>query len=370
MQHFQPGDVVEFTMALNKEGHPQALELALPAQIGHPAVGKSARQQAFVQPTQQHNGEADQRYVGTIKSFFVDKGFGFIECPELFEVYGRDTWLHHVQIQHFQPGQVVEFTMALNKEGHPQALELALPAQRGKPAKRKSFSNIQQFEALQAIQQHSVEADQRFAGTIKSFFAEKGFGFIDCPDLFEFYGRDTWLHHAQVQHFQPGDVVEFTMALNKEGHPQALDLAPPAQMGTPAKGKSSGGKAAARVSPTGAQPSQGYAAFAGKGAQPSQGKKHVQTNKASEPGVAETPHWLQAADDERYSGVVKSFAVEKGFGFIDCPALKEVYGRDTWAHAAQLGSFQVGDSVVFSMTLNQQGHPQGIDLGAADTDLV
>ena len=52
----------------------------------------------------------------------------------------------------------------------------------------------------------------------------EGFGFIDCPELFDAYGRDTWLHFAQLQHFQPGDSVEFTMTLNKDGHPQAIDL--------------------------------------------------------------------------------------------------------------------------------------------------
>lgn len=295
------------------------------------------------------SGEEGQRYCGTIKSFAPDKGFGFIECSELFEVYGRDTWLHHAQLQGFQLGETVEFTMALNRQGNPQAVELAPPAQMGKKGKGKSTGG-----KPQPIQRQLGQEGQRYAGNIKSFSAEKGFGFIDCPELFEVYGRDTWLHHAQVQHFQIGDLVRFTMALNKEGNPQALELTALTKMGMTASGKG------ARVMGAWAAPT-----MSGKVMQPSKGKGNVQAFAPSDHGPAETPPWIQAEDNERYSGIVKSFMTEKGFGFIDCPLLKELYGRDTWVHGAQIGSFQVGDSVVFSMALNQQGHPQGIDLAAA-----
>lgn len=352
IQHFQPGEMVEFTMALNKEGNPQALELAAATQMGKKAKGKGFGGKAMFQPMM---GQEGQRYAGTIKSFAAEKGFGFIECPELFQVYGRDTWLHHAQLQHFQPGEFVEFTMALNKEGNPQALELALPSQMGKKGKGKGTGGKALF---QSMQQQSGEG-QRYSGTIKSFAEEKGFGYIDCPELYAVYGRDTWLHHAQLQDFQAGMAVDFTMALNKEGLPQALDLTLPGQPGK-GWGKSSGGKAAAQGSPMAAWAAQ---AMLGKSAQPSKGKG--QAGKTSDLEAGETPPWLQVTDDTRYSGIVKSFNTDKGFGFIDCAALKEAYGRDTWVHHAQIGSFQIGDSVAFSMALNQQGHPQAINCGAA-----
>jgi len=338
LQHFQVGEMVEFTMTLNKTGNPQALDLAPPSQTGKKAKGKGTGGKAVVQ----HQSVAEgQRYSGTIKSFNTEKGFGFIECPDLFEAYGRDTWLHNAQLQHFQVGEMVEFTMALGKDGNPQAQDLAPPSQMGQKAKGKGTGG-------KAAAQHQSGAEgQRCAGTIKNFSAEKGFGFIECPELFEAYGRDTWLHHAQVQHFQVGELVEFTMALGKDGNPQALDLSLP---GTAGGGKGAGGKAAVRASPMGVWKSTPVAS---KSAQPLKGdpSEHGGLAGSSEPAVG-----------EQYSGTVKSFMAEKNFGFIDCPALKEAFGRDTWVHGAQVGSFQVGDSVVFSMTLNQQGHPQAINL--------
>jgi len=315
------------------------------------------------------SGGEGQRYTGTIKSFVLEKGFGFIECPELFQVYGRDTWLHNAQLQGFQLGDTVEFEMALNKQGNPQALALTLPTAMGggKKAKGKGAGG----KAVGQPMQSQLGEGQRFAGTIKSFCADKGFGFIECSELFEVYGRDTWLHHAQKQHFQKGEAVEFTMALSKEGNPQAVDLAPHGQMGTTATGGKNNPAAARIVGQNYVEPMDAWAArvapmdaaaatpMPGKGGKPSKGKG---TSKSNNDG---SPPWVQAADDQRYSGIVKSFVAKPGFGFIDCPPLKEAYGRDTWVHGKQLGNFKVGDCVVFSMSLNQQGHPQALNLEAA-----
>merc|ERR1712183_711012 len=106
---------------------------------------------------------------------------------------------------------------------------------------------------------------------------------------------------------------------NKDGNPQAVDLTPPSQMG-----KRAGSWASTTTARSSAQPWK------------------------SKDGSAEAPprvpsYSTVAVDTERYHGTVKSFLAEKGFGFVDCPVLKEVYGRDTWVHSAQLGSFQAGD---------------------------
>merc|ERR1712087_369985 len=65
-------------------------------------------------------GVTDQRFVGTIKSFNEQRGFGFIECDELMEQFGGDTFLHNVQMQGFEVGQRVSFAVFLNKDGKPQ----------------------------------------------------------------------------------------------------------------------------------------------------------------------------------------------------------------------------------------------------------
>lgn len=338
-------------MALNKQGNPQAMDLGPPSQMGKKAKGKGVF--GGKAAAQQQTGEEGQRYSGSIKSFAADKGFGFIECPQLYEAYGRDTWLHHAQLQTFQVGEPVEFTMTLNKQGSPQAIDLTSPGQKGQPGKGKG-------SAGKAAASNGGDGE-RYAGTIKSFTAEKGFGFIECAELFEAYGRDTWLHHAQLQTFQVGEVVEFSMTLNKQGNPQALDLAAPGQAGG---GKAAGGKAAPRASPMGS--------WATKSSPPAKGKDKALNQTEDElllqqlqQGLAEDESAEPPGLGERHSGTVKSFMAEKNFGFIDCAELKQAFGRDTWVHGKQVGSFSVGDSVTFSMTLNQQGHPQAIDLEAA-----
>merc|ERR1719198_378280 len=69
-----------------------------------------------------------------------------------------------------------------------------------------------------------------FLGTVKSFRAAYGYGFIDCPDLKQQGFNDVFLHHQQVGSFQIGDSFQFTAYLNSKGQPQAKDLQIP---GTP-----------------------------------------------------------------------------------------------------------------------------------------
>jgi len=65
----------------------------------------------------------------------------------------------------------------------------------------------------------------RLAGRIKSFNAEKGFGFIECAHTFAQYNRDVFLHKAQIGDVPVGSFVSFTCEVNKQGMPQAKEVA-------------------------------------------------------------------------------------------------------------------------------------------------
>lgn len=65
----------------------------------------------------------------------------------------------------------------------------------------------------------------RFRGRIKAFNMEKGFGFIECAEAHAQYGRDTFLHKAHIGDLTVGSEVTFAVELNKQGMPQARDLA-------------------------------------------------------------------------------------------------------------------------------------------------
>jgi len=64
----------------------------------------------------------------------------------------------------------------------------------------------------------------RFQGRIKSFNSKQGFGFIECPEAHARFGRDVFLHKAQIGDLKVGAEVFFSVEANKQGMPQARDL--------------------------------------------------------------------------------------------------------------------------------------------------
>eukprot|EP00929_Paragymnodinium_shiwhaense_P115571 TRINITY_DN8453_c0_g1_i5.p1 TRINITY_DN8453_c0_g1~~TRINITY_DN8453_c0_g1_i5.p1 ORF type:complete len:256 (+),score=38.15 TRINITY_DN8453_c0_g1_i5:135-902(+) len=68
---------------------------------------------------------------------------------------------------------------------------------------------------------------QRFNGRVKSYNAKQGFGFIECPEAHNTFGRDVFLHKAQVGDLKPKDEVFFSVEMNKSGFPQARDILTP-----------------------------------------------------------------------------------------------------------------------------------------------
>lgn len=58
-----------------------------------------------------------------------------------------------------------------------------------------------------------------------------------------------------------------------------------------------------------------------------------------------------------HAGTVKSFNAGRGFGFIECKALYDQYGRDVFIHRDHLGGSEVGDRVTFRVEV-VRGQPQ------------
>lgn len=63
-----------------------------------------------------------------------------------------------------------------------------------------------------------------------------------------------------------------------------------------------------------------------------------------------------------YTGRIKSYNSEKGFGFIECQATQMLYNRDVFLHKAQIGDMQPGQWVMFSCEINKTGMPQAKDV--------
>jgi len=64
-----------------------------------------------------------------------------------------------------------------------------------------------------------------------------------------------------------------------------------------------------------------------------------------------------AANSTVYHGTVKSYNVEKGWGHIDCPEARAIYGKDIFLHQKQMDGQvpQVGTPVSFSVMIDQDG---------------
>mmetsp|Transcript_18102 Transcript_18102/g.56700 ORF Transcript_18102/g.56700 Transcript_18102/m.56700 type:complete len:186 (-) Transcript_18102:601-1158(-) len=72
--------------------------------------------------------------------------------------------------------------------------------------------------------------DRRFEGRLKLWFEEKGYGFIECPQIrrkfpdAEFAKVDVFLHQNQRRNFGKGDAITFGVFMNFRGKPQATEL--------------------------------------------------------------------------------------------------------------------------------------------------
>jgi len=80
----------------------------------------------------------------------------------------------------------------------------------------------------------------RELGRIKSFNEEKGFGFIECARVTQQFGRDLFVHKAQMNGFKVGDEVTLAVTLNEAGLPQAKDLLTVTGASPGGKGKEKG----------------------------------------------------------------------------------------------------------------------------------
>lgn len=105
------------------------------------------------------------------------------------------------------------------------------------------YAYAQMWAAAAAAQAAQSPGEKRYTGRIKSYNAEKGFGFIQSDEAYQFYKRDVFLHKAHLGSFAVNSTVSFKVEVNKEGMPQARDLAASeGEKGGKGKGKGKGKK--------------------------------------------------------------------------------------------------------------------------------
>mmetsp|Transcript_87975 Transcript_87975/g.247199 ORF Transcript_87975/g.247199 Transcript_87975/m.247199 type:complete len:190 (-) Transcript_87975:140-709(-) len=139
-------------------------------------------------------------YLGTVKSYNPDKGWGHIECPDTEAVYGKDIFFLRTSLQfaRIAKGCRVLFNVAQGEKG-PQAADVKLAPQ--------------------------AEETEVYTGEIKSWNLHKGWGFIECSETFELYGKDIFVMRSAVYRGEAckGERVSFSITMGDRG-PEALNV--------------------------------------------------------------------------------------------------------------------------------------------------
>lgn len=160
-----------------------------------------------------------------------------------------------------------------------------------------------------------TERNARFVGSLVHFNVEKNFGFISSPAITEHFGKDVYISNAEIGTFKVGDVVSVEVVVNKKGQPQARN---PQSLGDHSQASSS----------------------------------------------------VDALHDSetRFTGCITTHD-EKRFGFIQCPETHIIHGKDVFVHSKEMGDFQINDRVTFRLKLSDKGQPQAWGLELCDMDV-
>lgn len=293
--------------------------------------------------------EPPKRYTGVISAFYEHRRFGFIKCDEITAEYGTDTFLSDQELGFFTAGSAVNFSVAINKDGKPQARLLeqaefqapsfptalsghtAMAAHRPAPTKRVREATPTVVlppkvprlivpptgagGASGVLPPPPTSNERRYVGVISAFYPQKKFGFIQCDHVTQEYGADTFLSDKEICSFAVDSIVSFKVAVNAKGQPQARDLLDASAVPSADMANSSG-------------------LFTG----------------------TEDPL------SKRYVGCIHHFVADRRYGFIACDDVKTTFGMDTFLSNKEIGHFNNDDWVSFGITMNAQGKPQAHDL--------
>jgi len=276
----------------------------------------------------------DQIFYGTIKSFDIEKGWGFISCDAAKQVFGKDVFITKQSLPDLSvgtPGTEVEFTVRMEEKGlvatwvkatgppggggawaapatwPGAAWPAASPAALAGLGPAGGWATAAPLAMPLAAQRWGVPAptampswgaggkdpppDQLFFGTMKTINAEKGWGHITCEVLHKLYNKDMFVMKSNLEGagLTVGTQVQFTVAAGPKG-PHATNI------------------------------------------------------KAFNPSATE--QW--------FTGTIKNFNDSKGFGFIECEQSLAIYNKDVFVHKRELNEAPAksGDQVQFQVDIS------------------
>mmetsp|Transcript_21963 Transcript_21963/g.61414 ORF Transcript_21963/g.61414 Transcript_21963/m.61414 type:complete len:392 (+) Transcript_21963:69-1244(+) len=160
-------------------------------------------------------------YLGKLKSFNMRTGYGFIECESTEQIYHMDVYIHKSQMMKpWRIGQPVEFAVTQNNRGQPQATDVFWLPMTTSP-------KTSQEEQPVGRQVQKPASNSNYIGTVKSYSATQAYGFIASDAMLEKHSCDVYLDRGQLPpsgEWRPGQVIEFEVAYNRRGQPQARSV--------------------------------------------------------------------------------------------------------------------------------------------------
>lgn len=113
-----PRTTISFHLKLGADGRPQARDVKV-----------ESRPQPFVRRPPAVTQQEPETYLGAIKSFSRETGFGFISCPETEARFKRDVFLHKNHINGLEVGDTVRFQIEVDQKGQPKARNVEATAE-------------------------------------------------------------------------------------------------------------------------------------------------------------------------------------------------------------------------------------------------
>eukprot|EP00434_Breviolum_minutum_P005141 symbB.v1.2.004533.t1/scaffold256.1/size249868/4 len=159
--------------------------------------------------------QAPRRFKGVLKS--VGSDYGFISCAETAQAYGRDVYVNKAILEAAfrrgggaSSGVSVSFLVSLNDTGQPNARQLI-------------------------VLETPEDEERDLQGTVKYLSLEKGYGFIECQEIWDSYGADVHADYEYLRSCSLGQPVKFRIRLGQiGGRPQVKQLSiagpPPSEL--------------------------------------------------------------------------------------------------------------------------------------------
>jgi len=294
------------------------------------------------------DGACGMRYQGIVKKLIPSSGtrpaHGFIECVDTCHIYGRDVFLHDQLAASLQVGQAVSFAVSLNKNGMPQAVDVA-------------FEGMPEQVVPQTSATHTVYPPGRKAPGLPGAISAPPQSTLNMPNgqsLLELLlpAVAPALEQGMSQAVAAALInAADLMGISNDMRMQLAATAPPDQAISMSTLHFSAGSGAGMAFGSPSGNSNGCCGPVRTG----NGWKRYEPYSTTMP-VA--PNTMAGP----FQGMVKSICSQSGseraYGFIECDDTQAVYGRDVFLHSQQLADLQVGSRVSFTVQLNGRGMPQ------------